>query len=149
MTENKEHREKHLVYRAGLVPYYKDNNGTIYMMFMRPSDSEFGGFVYQLAKGKVEDEDETFYDAAIREACEELGLFKSNIIKTEEVGNFMGRTMVYVSKVKNKELFGQPSFETESTKWMTLEEFMDEGRELHRPVVSAVHRQILRMERDD
>lgn len=140
-----EHREKHLVYRAGLVPYVVED-GTIRMLFMRPSDHEYGSFTYQLAKGKVEDDDETFYDAAIREAKEELGLFVSNIIKTEEVGNFMGRTMVYVSKIKNKDMFGEPSFETESTRWMTLEEFLDEGRDLHRPVIQAVYRQIKRME---
>ena len=144
-----EHREKHLVYRAGLVPYFVEKNGTIKMMFMRPSNYVYGTFTYQLAKGKVEDEDETFYDAAIREAQEELGLFKSNIIKTEEVGNFMGRTMVYVSKVKNKDMFGMYSDETESTKWMTLDEFMDEGRELHKPVVQAVHRKIIMMESED
>ena len=142
-------REKHLVYRAGLVPYIVEQDGTIKMMFMSPSNYEFGGTEFQLAKGKVEDDDETFYDAAIREAKEELGLFIGNIIKTEEVGNFMGRTMVYISKVKSKEMFGEPSFETAATKWMTLEEFMQEGRILHQPVVQACHRRILQMERED
>jgi 8-oxo-dGTP pyrophosphatase MutT (NUDIX family) len=145
MENNKEHREPHLVYRAGLVPYIVEN-GQIKMLFMRPTNFEFGTFTYQIGKGKVENEDATFYDAAIREAKEELGLFVSNVVKIEEVGNFMGRTMVYTAKVKNKEMFGQPSDETESTKWMTLEDFLDEGRDLHRPVILAVHRKILRME---
>jgi len=144
-----EHREKHLVYRAGLVPYFVENDGTIRMLFMRPTNHEFGTFTYQLAKGKVEDEDETFYDAAIREAKEELGMLNSNVIKTEEVGNFMGRTMVYVSKIKNKEMFGMYSDETESTKWLTMEEFMEEGRPLHVPVVQATYRKIKMMEQDD
>jgi 8-oxo-dGTP pyrophosphatase MutT (NUDIX family) len=143
-----EHREKHLVYRAGLIPYHIDQDGTIRMLFMRPSNYEFGTFTYQLAKGKVEDEDETFYDAAMREAQEELGLFKGNIIKTEEVGTFMGRTTVFVSKVKNKDLFGCYSDETESTNWMTLEEFIDTGRPLHVPTIQAAYRHIQRMERD-
>ncbi len=144
-----EHREKHLVYRAGLVPYIVESDGTIRMMFMRPSNYEYGTFTYQLAKGKVEDDDETFYDAAIREAKEELGLFVGNIIKTEEVGNFMGRTMVYVSKVKNKDMFGAYSDETDSTTWMTLDEFMDRGRDLHKPVVQSVYRTIMKMENSD
>ncbi len=144
-----EHREKHLVYRAGLVPYYvHEETNTIEMLFMRPSDHEYGGFYYQIAKGKVEDEDETFYDAAIRESMEELGLFRGNIIKTEEVGTFMGRTAIFVSKIKHKDLFGEPSFETESTKWMTLEEFLMDGRDLHKPVVQAIYRHILRMEQN-
>lgn len=141
-----EHREPHLVYRAGIVPYIVEN-GTIQMLFMRPTSHEFGGFFFfQLGKGKVESDDATFYDAAIREGKEELGLFSSNIIKVEEVGNFMGRTMVYTAKIKHKELFGMPSDETESTKWMTLEDFMFEGRELHRPVIAAVYRTILKIE---
>lgn len=144
-----EHREKHLVYRAGLVPYIVENDGTIRMLFMRPTNHEFGTFTYQLAKGKVEDDDETFYDAAIREAQEELGLFKGNIIRTEEVGTFMGRTTVFVSKCKNKDMFGMYSDETESTKWMTLEEFIEEGRPLHTSVIGSVYRKIMMMEQND
>jgi hypothetical protein len=43
-------------------------------------------------------------------------------------------------------LFGEPSYETSSTQWMTLEKFIDEGRELHVPVVKATYRKILSME---
>ena len=35
-------QEKKLVYRAGLIPYIVEND-KITMMFMRPSDPEFGG----------------------------------------------------------------------------------------------------------
>ena len=39
--------------RGGVVPYYiKD--GTILMMFMKPSDKNFGGERFQIAKGKIE-----------------------------------------------------------------------------------------------
>lgn len=141
--------ETHLVYRAGLVPYTINEQGKIEMLFMRPTEHEYSGYVYQIAKGRVEDEDDSFEEAAIRESREELGVLVSNIMLTEEVGTFMGRTTIFVSKIKDKNLFGMPSFETESTRWMTLEEFATEGRELHRNVVSAVYRQIKRIENLD
>jgi len=58
----------------------------------------------------------------------------------------MGRTTVFVSKIKNKDMFGEPSFETGAVKWMTPEQFQEEGRILHRPVVQASVRKIKQME---
>lgn len=137
-------QDKHLVYRAGLIPYIVEQ-GNVRMMFMRPSDPEFGGDTYQIAKGKVE-VGETHLAAALREAKEEIGLFIGNVIKTEEVGQFMGRTTVFVSKIKDTSMFGEPSFETSDVKWMTLEEFVESGRELHKPVVKAAYRTIAKIE---
>jgi len=134
-----------LVYRAGAIPYIIEN-GQIQMLFMRPSDHEFGGFTYQLCKGKVEEDDESHLAAALRETKEEAGLFIGNVIRTDEVGVFMGRTTVFITKVKNKDMFGEPSFETESVKWMTPEQFQIEGRDLHRPVVAASVRLIKKLE---
>lgn len=133
------------VYRAGTIPYIVEN-GEVKMMFMRPSDAEYGGDKFQLAKGKVEDSERTM-DAALREAKEELGLFVGNVVRTEEVGVFMGRTTVYVAKIKDRIMFGEPSFETAETTWLTLDEFMEIGRELHRPVVQAAHDTIVDLER--
>ena len=135
---------KSLVYRAGTVPYIVED-GVVKMLFMRPSDPEYCGDRMQIAKGKIED-GESAFDAALREAKEETGLFLGNIIRTEEVGTFMGRTTVFVAKVKNKSMFGEPSFETSDVAWMTLDEFMEEGRELHRPVVQACYRAIQKIE---
>lgn len=135
---------KQLTYRAGTIPYIIED-GEVKMMFMKPSNSEYGGDLYQLAKGKVED-GESVQDAALREAKEELGLFIGNITLTEELGTFMGRTTVYVAKVKEKDLFGEPSFETDSVAWLTEEQFLTIGRELHRPIVQAAGRLIKRLE---
>lgn len=136
--------EQKKVYRAGLIPYCV-SDGQIEMLFMQPSNPEFGGSDFQIAKGRVEDGEDTQV-TAIREACEELGLLKGNIIRTEEVGVFMGRTTVYVSKIKIKDMFGAPSFESANVRWMTLTQFMDEGRELHKPVVAACYDKIVEME---
>ncbi len=137
-------QEKKLIYRAGLIPYIVEN-GTVLMMFMRPSDPDFGGDKFQIAKGKVES-GETHLVAALREAAEEIGLFRGNVILTEEVGTFMGRTTVYVAKVKDKNMFGEPSFETASVQWMTIEQFLAHGRDLHKPVVQAAYRKVLKIE---
>lgn len=136
--------DKKLVYRAGTIPYIVEGDD-VKMMFMRPSDPEYGGDKFQIAKGKVED-GETAMDAALREAKEELGLFVGNVIATEEVGIFMGRTTVYVAKVKDRNMFGEPSFETSDVAWMSLPEFMATGRDLHRPVVQAAYDKIIEVE---
>lgn len=138
-------QEKKMVYRAGLIPYVINEHRQAVMMFMIPSNAEYGGPLPQIAKGKVE-EGETPLQAALREAKEEIGLFIGNVIKTEEVGQFMGRTTVFVSKIKDGSMFGEPSFETGKTVWLTLDQFVESGRELHKPVVKAAYRTIMKME---
>lgn len=135
---------KKLVYRAGTIPYIIEE-GQVWMLFMRPSDPEYGGDAFQIAKGKIEDGEETLV-AGLREANEELGLVSSNIISTEEVGTFMGRTTVFVARVKMREFFGEPGFETSETKWMTVEQFNQSGRDLHRPVVKSAYKKICKIE---
>jgi 8-oxo-dGTP pyrophosphatase MutT (NUDIX family) len=139
--------DRKLVYRAGLIPYYTGADGEIRMLFMKPSDPEYGGDSFQIAKGKVETEDENHMATALREAKEEIGLFVGNVLLTEEVGVFMGRTTVFVSKIKDPDMFGEPSFETGDVSWLTLTEFMDIGRDLHKPVVQAAYRLIERLEK--
>lgn len=139
--------DKVLVYRAGTVPYIVED-GQVIMMFMRPSNELYGGNQFQLCKGRVE-EGEDMQTAAIREAKEELGLFVGNVLLIEEVGTFMGRTTVFLAKIKNRDMFGLPDEETADTTWMTLEQFMADGRDLHKPVVQAVYRQICRIEQLD
>ena len=126
--------------RAGVLPYYLEEN-TIKILFMRPSDAKFGGDVFQIAKGKYED-GETGEEAGLREANEELGLFEGNIEGLHELGKFLGRTDVFVAKIKDPALFGDPCNETAETKWMTPEEFQEVGRDLHKPVVKAAVRHI-------
>lgn len=138
---------KKLVYRAGTIPYIVED-GVIKMMFMVPSACSFleeSDLVPQCAKGKCEP-DEDFQTTAIREAKEELGLFVGNILLIENVGNFLGRTEMYVAKIKDKNMFGEPSFETSEVKWMTMEQFEQEGRILHIPVVQACYRKIRKIE---
>jgi 8-oxo-dGTP pyrophosphatase MutT (NUDIX family) len=128
------------VNRAGVIPYIIENN-QIKMMFMKPSLPKFGGDCFQIAKGKQEDK-ETPLEAGLREASEELGMFQGNILETYDLGTFMGRTSIYVVKIKDKKMFGDPNFETSEVKWMTAEQFDAVGRELHKPIIKAAKRLI-------
>lgn len=133
--------------RSGIVPYFIDE-GTIKMMFMRPSDPKFGGDTFQIAKGKHED-GESAEEAGLREGREELGLFRGNIGVIHALGKFLGRTDMFVVKINDPDMFGDPDHETSATNWMTPEEFQAEGRDLHKPVVKAVVRFITKQEQLD
>ncbi len=122
------------IYRAGLIPAFRDADGELHMLFMKPSDTKYGGSDYQIAKGRIEPGEES-YETAIREAGEELGLRTDNMIDVYECGRWLGRTFFYVALIADKEDFGEFHFETASTKWMTPMEFAKNGRDIHREVV--------------
>lgn len=139
-------REK--IYRAGMIPFYVDSNNKIKMKFMVPSDQTFGGGDPQFAKGRIE-KGESPEEAAIREAGEELGLKEENVEWFLEMGVVLGRTYMYICEVKDKDDFDDPHYETESTHWMTLEEFEERGRELHRPIIREAHMSFLQIKNEE
>ena len=106
------------------------------MLFMAPSDPKFGGPEMQCCKGKVE-EGETILEAALREGFEELGLFRGNIKSYKQIPLELGKTTFFVAEIEDPELFGIPHFETGATKWLFLNEFLEQGRKLHKPVVKC------------
>jgi len=128
------------IYRAGVIPYIQNGND-IEMMFMKPANKEHGGDSYQVAKGKQET-GEDIKETALREAKEELGLFIGNVDELHSIGEWLGRTTVFVAGIKDKEMFGDPHYETGSVAWLTLEGFMEKGRDLHKPIVKAAFRKI-------
>lgn len=134
---------------AGLIPYRVTKDGEIKMLFMRPEEPNPNynrGDKYEVAKGWV-DEGEDLKEAAMREATEELGLFKGNIIKTEELGTFPIKLTVFVAKVKDKDLFGDyDDDEVDKTKWMTAEDFDTKGIVLQRVIVQSALRKIRKLE---
>ncbi len=132
---------KELIYRAGVIPYYIDDDDEIQMLFMQPSKKKFGGADFQIAKGKRE-EGEDDEETAFREAREELGLFSGNVTDRTDLGTFLGRTRIFIAKIEDPEKFGDPCFETGAVKWMNPKEFKSSGRSIHRPVVSAAVRKI-------
>lgn len=140
-------REKDKIHRAGVIPYYI-SDGVVNMLFMRPTTENkpymVGKDKWQIAKGRIDDTDASTRDAALREAKEELGLWEGNVLQCYEVGTYMGRTTIYAAEVEDITLFSVPDpEETAETKWLTNDLFFEEGRELHRNVVSSVNNIIL------
>lgn len=139
--------DRKIQYRAAMIPYIIQDDGIVSMMFMQPSDTRYGGHEFQLCKGVVE-EGEDNRTAAIREGREELGLRQSNIISVTELGNFLGRTSVYICKVKDTTSFDAPHYETSATSWMSCDNFLEVGRELHKSIVKLAEQVILREEEE-
>ncbi len=147
MRDNYFSFEKPQIWRAGAIPYYIDDNGNIEMLFMVPSTTEYNKSqpdlkLPQIAKGRVEKFEQPL-PAAIRECAEELGLRDENVVKTIEGGVVLGRTHIFAFQVKSRESFTRFSAETESTHWMNYDQFMANGRELHKPVVDMLYTKIV------
>lgn len=132
--------------KAGFIPYVIENGEPLFL-FMIPSNPLFGGSRPCIAKGGV-DRGETLLEAAIREAKEELGLKKKNIKRDTVQLVFSGkingkknsyRMTVFVGEVKDKEKFGAFTFETAETRWLTLKEFSNIGRDSHVGIVRKAH----------
>lgn len=132
--------------KAGFIPYIV-SGGVIRMLFAVSSDAKFGGSRPMIAKGFI-DPGEDVLAAAIREASEELGLTKSNLkSKTVELGwdgDITGldqryRMSIFTGQVKSTTAFDKPHYETKSTHWLTLEEFIKNGRQSHVKIVKACH----------
>lgn len=137
-----------IFFRAGLIPFYIDSENNIKMLFMYPSSNNMEDdfsppvnyFSYQCAKGRLDPEDNgNFLKAAIREGCEELGLKRSNIELVEKVDKtFFNRSEFFICKITDPDDFDEPHWETETTKWMTSDEFDSLGRDIHKPLVKYI-----------
>mgnify|MGYP000019315150 CR=1 FL=1 len=129
-------------YKAGFVPYQLSNDAPIFM-FMIPSDPKFGGDQPQIAKGMI-DEGEEEFTSAFREAEEELGLRRSNIIPhtikhvTTDIKGSVSMA-IYMGQVKNLKDFDPPHYETGSVHWLTLDQFRKIGKPSHLHIVEAIH----------
>ncbi len=136
--------------KAGMIPYVLEDGGPLFL-FMVPSDSAYGGSKPSISKGNV-DPGETTEHAAIREAEEELGLKRTNLIADSIQlawhSTFAGDIesydfFVYVCQVKNKADFNKPHYETGSTHWLTAKEFENTGRRIHVTIVNAARNLIM------
>jgi 8-oxo-dGTP pyrophosphatase MutT (NUDIX family) len=129
------------IYRAAIIPYFFDQNGSVQMMFMKPSDPMFGGPDFQIAKGHV-DPGEQPEAAAVREGGEELGLKPSNIKSIFHLGRFLKYTDVYCCEIGDVTDFDPYEDETGEVTWMTVEYFAHIGRDIHRDIVDQAYTEI-------
>lgn len=132
--------------KSGVVPFFINEAGTPVMMFMIPSDPKFGGSLFQIAKGRIE-QGEDIQEAALREAEEELGLRTGNISQVKSVGNTkitgLDETYmlaIFVAKIKDPENFAAPHYETGKRAWLTLDQFKIRGRKSQLSLVQKANK---------
>jgi len=143
-------QEIKILQKAGIIPYYIDDDGLPEMMFMVPSDPTYGGPDFQIAKGFV-DGNESIKNAAVREGSEELGLITSNIISISKIGSKIVtgdldtyQMTVYVAEVSDPGNFGETDYETGDRAWLTMDEYAVKGKKSHLGFVSKANEFILR-----
>ena len=136
--------------KAGIIPYYFDQQGNLYMKFMVPSNSAYGGTAFQISKGRV-DPGEDARTAAVREGKEESGLKSTNIKTVQKLTTLTVTGLdatyelsIYVAEVKNPNDFAQPHYETGKTEWLTLQDFEIKGRKSQLAIIQLAHKQLSR-----
>ena len=139
LQQAKSTEKKERIKRAGIIPFFI-KEGKIQMLFMKPSDPEYGGSHWQIGKGGI-DEGETPVKAAVREGKEELGLLRNNIDQLFSLGSFWsGYFDLFAAVVKSKKKFVKPHFETKATRWMTWGDWFVEGRREQTKLVAAAYK---------
>ena len=136
--------------RAGLIPYLRDESGVYHYLMMVSSNPKFGGPRPMISKGKIEDGEGTL-ECAIREAEEELGLVRENMIGDpfflveERVVLRSGAydLTVYAVPIQDRWNFDKWCDETEFTVWMPLESVKEKGRKDHIPYVEMLEAHLI------
>lgn len=118
--------------RAGLIPYYIDDDLVVHVCLMVPSDPEFGGSEPQFAKGHIEGE-ESEECCAVREGVEELGITASDVIDVWRVTS-VNKIAWFAAEMKGKKL-DQPSYESEYSFWMTIGQAQERIREWQKQIL--------------
>lgn len=126
--------------RAYMIPVFMHED-IPYIMVMRPSNKNFGGSEYQIAKGRI-DPGELPQQTAIRECNEELGLDVSNC-DVQTLGLYFNDTgEVFFAIVKNCEQTSKPCFETVHTAWLSIDEFFHIGRPLQKGIIKDLYNRL-------
>lgn len=124
--------------RAGLIPWMRNSDGVLEFLMMVSSNAMFGGPRPMISKGKIEDGENSF-ECAVREAEEELGMRRDNMVGEPE---FLVNDRVvlrsgtydltlYSVAIQSRWDFEKWCDETEYTVWHTVESFKLEGRRDH------------------
>lgn len=123
--------------RGGLIPY-RIQGETVYICLMKPSNVEFGGDCFQLAKGHREN-GESDKECAIREAIEELGLKPSMIGEIFHV-NDVKKISWWAAEYNTFDL-DPHSPESRCVQWFTLSEAFSVIRDWQRGIlVKFIHK---------
>lgn len=136
---------KYKGFRAGIVPYWIDpDDGTILYMFMKPSDGKYGGTDWQIAKGRFDEGEYNAEEVAIREGSEELGLKRENI-KSVHYLDIIRKMYVYFCEVEDMEDFNPFHEETGDVCWLSYDEFLLFGRDIHQDIMEMINDRVLEL----
>ena len=135
---------KNIGARAGVYPFYIDEDGASYVHMMVPSNPKFGGALPQMGKGGI-DAGESAEQAAMREGHEELGLIASNVERITQLTtttikgkNETYHITVFVAEVKDPENFETPGVESKWAGWVELDEAIKVSRKNQRQFLEIV-----------
>ena len=128
----------HKAPRAGVYPFYIDEDGAAQVYLMIPSKEKYGGKLPQMGKGGIE-EGETAEAAAMREGHEELGLLASNVKNIYELADQRVPTSrggyqltVFVAEVFDPNDFEPHGYEAKWSGWVELDEAIKMSRKTQR-----------------
>lgn len=120
--------------KAGFIPYtFNETIGKFKYLMMVSSNAAFGGSLPMISKGG-QDPGETDEETALREAEEELGLVRSNVLNCFDVGKYSSKNyklVVFAGEIRDPHSFVETCYETAYTVWMTADEFLKFGRKDH------------------
>jgi len=125
--------------RSGVVPYYFNDQHQLMVYLMRPSDADYGGTDWQIAKGGVEP-GLSSVDNAMKEGAEELGLKLSNTLGDPWLVTTDDRLSitVFAVQIQDPTDFDQPHYETGATVWLRLPADLSQVRKIHQHILSKL-----------
>lgn len=129
-----------MIVKAGVLPYYIDEEQNVYVQLMVPSNAKYGGKSPQLAKGHVEENCDIEVEA-FREGTEELGLIFDNILQYQKIGEFYFDYKkdyflhVYMVEIIDKNNYIEHSTETKSAEFYLIEEAEKKIRKDQRRII--------------
>ena len=125
--------------RSGVVPYYVNDQHQLMVYLMRPSDPDYGGTDWQIAKGEMEP-GLSLLDNAMKEGAEELGLKLSNTLGEPWLVTTDVRLSitVFAVQIQDPDDFDQPHYETGDTTWLSLPADLSQVRDIHQHILSKL-----------
>ena len=128
--------------KAGVV-YYNIINDKLYVLLVKSSNSKFGGPLFQLPKGCVDEKDSILF-GAVREGCEETGVrdrdsSKYHYLNTFEIKDYL--LTMFHCEIPCK-IYGTPDFEISQRMWVEVSRALNIIRYEHKPILRSLKTRI-------